>query len=759
MNATVLSRRALLAASGALLIGFSTEHPWVGTAQAAGLADLPPPPPDELDSFIAVQKDGSVIAFFGKVDPGQGVNVPIGQIVADELDVPYDHVQVVMGDTFRTVNQGGASGSTGIERGGISLRYAAAEARRVLIDRASSRLGVPAGDLGTADGAVFVLADPSRRVLYGDLTAGGPFDTKLRWNGKIGNELVSRGQAQPKSPSEYKIVGQSIPRSDIRANVFAQQHYVTDIRLPDMLHARVLRPPVAGAEPLSVDDSGLATIPTASLVRLEGPGGGTIVAVTAEREWNAIRAMDAVKISWSRPAPTFLAQAQLYDHIRAAPVVTRQEPVRRGDVASALESATRVISAEYEWPFQSHASMAGGCAVADVRPDSATVYSGTQKPHFQRDGLSRLLDLPPEDVRVIWTRGPGCYGRNDAGDAAMEAALLSRATGRPVRLQYMRDQGIAWDPKGPASIHRCRGGLDAMGEVIAYSFESKGFSRLNVNSAESDPRDTLPGQLLGMGQRPTQAFGYPGEAYGFPAMLLAWETIPPLLPNASPLRTTHLRDPVGPQINFASESFIDELAAAAGKDPIEFRLTNLRNPRGVSVIKAAAEKYGWQARPAAAARGKGDLLTGRGVAYAERAHTFVAVVVEIDIDRRTGMVHPKRWIVAHDCGLIVNPAGLQRTIEGNVLHASSRALLEEVAFDPDKVTSVDWVTYPILEIGQAPERIDVVAINRPDQPPAGAGEASSRPVAAAIANAIFDATGVRLRRAPFTPARVRGALA
>lgn len=759
MNATVLPRRALLAASGALLIGFSTEHPWIGMARAAASPDLPPPPPDELDSFIAVQKDGSVMAFFGKVDPGQGVDVPIGQIVADELDVPYDRVQVVMGDTFRTVNQGGASGSTGIERGGISLRYAAAEARRVLIDRASTRLGVPADELGTEQGAVFVLADPSRRIGYSDLTAGGPFDTRLRWNGKVGNELISRGQAQPKSPSEYKIVGQSIPRSDIRANVFAQQHYVTDIRLPDMLHARVLRPSVAGAVPLSVDDSGLAAIPDARLVRLEGSGGGTIVAVVAPREWNTIRAMDAVKISWSQPAPALPLQAQLYDHIRAAPVVARQEPGKRGDVATAFAGASRIISAEYEWPFQSHASMAGGCAVADVRPGSATVYSGTQKPHFQRDGLARLLDLPPESVRVIWTRGPGCYGRNDAGDAAMEAALLSRATGRPVRLQYMRDQGIAWDPKGPASIHRCRGGLNAQGEVTAYSFESKGFSRLDVNSAESDPRDTLPGQLLGMGQRPAQAFGFPAETYDFPAVLLSWETIAPLLPKASPLRTTHLRDPVGPQINFASESFIDELAAAAGKDPVEFRLGHIQNPRGVGVIKAAANEYGWQPRPAATARGSGHVLTGRGVAYAERAHTFVAVVVEIEIDRRTGMVHPNRWVVAHDCGLIINPAGLRRTIEGNILHASSRALLEEVAFDPHKVTSVDWVTYPILEIGQAPERIDVVTVNHPDQPPAGAGEASSRPVAAAIANAIFDATGMRLRRAPFTPAGVRGALA
>ncbi len=494
-------------------------------------------------------------------------------------------------------------------------------------------------------------------------------------------------------------------------------------------------------------------------MRLEGPDGGTIIAVVAEREWNAVRAMDAVKISWSQPAPAFPAQAQLYQHIRAAPVVARQEPVKRGDVAAALGGAARVVSAEYEWPFQSHASMAGGCAVADVRPGSATVYSGTQKPHFQRDGLARLLDLPPEAVRVIWTRGPGCYGRNDAGDVAMEAALLSRATGRPVRLQYMRDQGIAWDPKGPASVHVCRAGLNAQGEVTAYSFESKGFSRLDINSTESDPRDTLPGQLLGMGQRPAPAFGYPGERYGFPAMLLAWETIPPLLQNASPLRTTHLRDPVGPQINFASESFIDELAAAAGSDPIEFRLRYLQNPRGVGVIKAAAEKYGWQPRPAATARGTGEVLAGRGVAYAERAHTFVAVVVEIEIDRRTGVVQPTHWVVAHDCGLIVNPTGLQRTIEGNILHASSRALLEEVAFDLEKVTSVDWVTYPILGIGQAPERIDVVAINRPDQPPAGAGEASSRPVVAAIGNAIFDATGVRLRRAPFTPARVRGALA
>ena len=750
---TALSRRAMLAASGAIVVGFAAlpSH-----SNAAGALPIHKLSPDQLDSFIAIQPDGTVVALYGKMDPGQGVDVAIGQIVADELDVPMSMMRVIQGDTAYTLNQGGASGSTGVEKGGKALRYAAAEARRVLLARASARLGVPVDQLATADGAVFVRATPAQRLTYAALVAEGGFETTLNWNKIYGNDLFSPGEATPKPPSQYRVVGTSVPRQDIRDNVFGKQVYVTDIRVPGMLHARVIRPPVAGTQPASIDQSSIKDIPGVRVIQDKA-----ILAVVADKEWNAIRAQDALVVTWTKPAaPPFPEQSQLYNHIRSAPVLTRKDEVKTGDVTAAIAGAARQFSAEYEWPFQGHASMVGACAVVDARPDGVTAWTGTQKPHFAQMGISRLLDVPVDKVRAIWVRGPGSYGRNDAGDAVLEAALLSKLTGRPVRLQYSREQGTGWDPKGPPSVHRCQAGLDAQGHIVGYSFVSKGISRVDVDTNESDPRDTLPGQMLGLGRHPTQGFGYPTETYDYGAALLAWETIPPLLENASPLRTGHLRDPVGPQINFASESFIDELAAAAGADPVEFRLRHLTEPRGIAVVKAAAEKFGWQPRPAATGRdGAGDITRGRGVALALRGETLCAAMVEIELNRRTGVVRPVRWAVAHDCGLVINPANLRLTIEGNIIHGTSRALLEETMFSQENVTSVDWQSYPILDIRQTPDQIDITIINRPELPASGAGEASTRPVAAAIANAIFDATGVRLRRAPFTPARIKAALA
>lgn len=748
-----LSRRHLLQAGGALLVSFSTGPLLQARAAAAGRPALTP---DQLDSFIALQSDGTAIAFFGKMDPGQGVDVAIGQIVAEELDLPAAAVRVIQGDTAQTVNQGGASGSTGVEKGGVTLRYAAAEARRILVERAAVRLGLPPEQLATENGAVFVPGAPEKRVLYKDLLGDGYFETALQWNGQMGNELLARGRAQPKKPSEYKLVGQSVPRTDIRNNVFAQQTYVTDIRLPGMLHARMIRPPVVGAEPQSIDEASVRDIPGVRIVHERG-----LLAVLAEKEWNAIRAAQALKVTWTRPVDPLPDQAQLYDYLRTTPALAHKDELTKGDVAASLSGAARTVSATYEWPFQSHASMGGGCSVADVRPDGVTFWTGTQKPHYAQQGVARLLGLPVEKVRAIWTRGPGSYGRNDAGDAAMDAAYLSHAVGRPVRVQYMRDQGTGWDPKGPPSVHLCAAALDAQGQVVGFRFLSRGISRIDITPNESDPRDTLAGQLLGRGQNANQAFGAPAEAYTFDHQQRAWETVAPLVKNASPLRTSHLRDPVGPQINFASESFIDELAAATNTDPVAFRLSYLTNARAVAVIKAAAEKFGWQPRPdfPHPPASPGEIVRGRGMALAQRSDTLCAAMVEVEVNRTTGAVRPVRWAVAHDCGLIINPHNLVLTIEGNIIQGSSRALMEEVTYDRNMVTSLDWTSYPILDITQVPDRIDIVTINRPELPAAGAGEASTRPVAAAIGNAIFDATGIRLRRAPFTPERVKAAFA
>jgi nicotinate dehydrogenase subunit B len=375
-----------------------------------------------------------------------------------------------------------------------------------------------------------------------------------------------------------------------------------------------------------------------------------------------------------------------------------------------------------------------------------------------QDGLARILNVPLENVHVIWKMGPGSYGRNDADDAAMDAAVIAKAVGKPVRVQYMRDQGTGWDPKGPASIHIARAALDASGKVIGYDFLSKGFSRVDVNTNGSEPHDTLAGQTLGVALKSGDGFGVPAESYGFDNKRLAWETVAPLLDRASPLRSSHLRDPVGPQIHFASESFIDEIAAAVGADPIEFRLRHIKEPRDVAVIKAAAEAANWETRPSPRKDQTGNKVSGRGIAYAQRNGTRVAVIAEVDIDRTTGKIFARKFTVAHDCGQIINPDGLTKCIEGNIVQGISRALWEEVKFDNKSVTSVDWMTYPILDITETPAEVNVVLVNDPEIAPSGAGEPSIRPVAAAIGNAIFDATGVRIRRVPFSPEHVKAAL-
>ena len=751
------SRRAMLKAGGALVvaIGASVAGDVVLAANSAFLQDTRPAlMPSELSSYIAVNADGSVAAFFGKTDMAQGLYTAIGQIVAEELDVPFANVTVFMGDTATSVNQGGASGSTGIQEGGKQMRAAAAEARRVLVEIAADRLGLPSDQLTVTDGVVHAKADAGQKISYAEMIGGRYFDVQLDWNGKYGNPLYAPGKAKPKDASEYKVVGQPLTRFDIAPKVFCQEDYVGDVKVPGMVHGRVVRPPIAGAVPVNVDESSLKGIPGAKAVLQK-----RFLGVVADTEWEAVAAARALKVEWSSATPPFPSQSQLYDHIRAAPVRKRQvDGKETGNVDEAFKSAARVVDAEYEWPFQSHASMGPGCGVVEIKGDQVTVWTGSPKPHFCRDGVAAILGLPPEKVHGVSMAGAGAYGRNDAGDACIEAAVLARAVGKPVRMQYMRDQGTGWDPKGPASIHRARAAIDASGHVIAYEFISKGFSRIDVDTNESKPASTIAGQLLEAPLQSGDGFGVPAESYFFDNKRAAWETIAPLLGRASPLRTSHLRDPVGPQIHFASESFMDEVAAALSMDAVEFRLRYVKDPRDLAVIKTAAARSGWQARPSPRREQRGDQLTGRGMAYAQRSGTRVAIVAEVEVDRGSGKIWARKFSVAHDCGLIINPDGLKYTIEGNVIQGISRTLLEEVRFDNKSVTSVDWETYPILDITDTPAEIDVVLINHPEIAPSGAGEPSIRPMAAAIANAVFDATGVRMRRVPFTPDRVRAAL-
>jgi nicotinate dehydrogenase subunit B len=752
-----LSRRAILKTGGALVISIGTPITLdtvlaIGRASAQGTR--PPVTPDQLSSYIAVNADGTVAAYFGKMDMGQGLFVAIGQMVAEELDVPFGRIKVIMGDTATSVNQGGASGSTGIQLGGKQMRMAAAEARRVLVELAADKLSVPISELTVIDGVVTAKNEPAKKVSYADLIGGRYFNVQLDWNKQTGNLLYAPGKAQPKPAAEHKIVGQPIRREDIAPKVFCQEDFCTDVKVPGMVHARVIRPPVAGSAPIRVDEGSIRNIPGARVVLDKA-----FLAVVADTEWGAIQAMQQLMIDWSNTAAPFPDQAALFDHIRQAPVRhSETESKQIGNIAEAFRSAARVVEAEYEWPFQSHASMGPACAVVEIKDGQATCWSGSQKPHFVRDGVARTLGLPMDKVRAIWVVGPGSYGRNDADDCAADAAVIAQAIGKPVRLQYMREQGTGWDPKGPASIHRARAAIDASGKVTAYEFTSKGFSRIDVQTNGGMPADTLAGQLLGVPLVINDGFGFPAESYAFDAKRLAWETVAPLLDRGSPLRSAHLRDPVGPQIHFASESFIDEVAAALNVDPVEFRLRHVKNSRDIAAIKAAAEKSGWVSRPSPRRDQTGNTVSGRGIAYAQRNGTIVAIISEVDVDRSSGRIYARKFTVAHDCGQIINPDGLTKTIEGNIVQGVSRTLWEEVRFDHNNVTSVDWLTYPILDITETPQAIDVVLINRPELPPSGAGEPSIRPVAAAIANAIFDATGVRIRRVPFSPDRVKAAL-
>jgi CO/xanthine dehydrogenase Mo-binding subunit len=717
--------------------------------------------PASLDTWLAFDATGAVTAFFGKMDMGQGVDTAIAQVVAEELDVDVARVSVVMGDTHRTPNQGGASGSSGCRLGANALRNAAAEARRVLVARASERLGAPAAELRVTDGTVFVAANRDRAVTYRELIADG-FATELDWNGRYGNNLDVTGAAEPKSPSEYRVVGTPVPRKDIAGKVLATTEFCHHVRLPGMLHARTLRPPVANAVPVRVDEASIAEIPGARVVRK-----ADFIAVVAPTEWHAIKAARALRVTWSETPPPFPRADALFDHIRRAPVASDSSrggfggagaPIDAAPTLATIAGAPQRVEAEYEVPFQSHARMGPSVGVADVRDGEALVYSDTQKSHDTRDGIAKILGLPPEKVRVVWKPGPGSYGRSDADEAAFEAAVISQLVGAPVRVQWMRNEGHAWDPKAPACVISCKAGLTAANEVAAWYFHAKGFSGWDVRFNASEPKDTLVGQLLGFAKGDDHNFGTPAESYAFPNAVKFWETIAPLQERASPLRCAHMRAPQEPQLHFAHECFIDEVAAAAGIDPIALRLKHLRDAREIAVLEEVARLSNWQSRATPATARTGAVLRGRGVAINSGFGGYVATVCEVEVERATGRVWPRRFFVAHDCGLIINPRGLKGTIEGNVVQGVSRTLFEEVRFDERGVNSIDWATYPILEVGDAPESIEIATINRPEEPSGGAGEPAHVTIPAAIANAVFDATGIRMRRLPLTAERMKAAL-
>jgi CO/xanthine dehydrogenase Mo-binding subunit len=749
-----INRRNLLAGAGALVV--SVTLPGVKAhAATSTLASRLPLKPEQLATYISINQDGSAVGWIGKVDMGQGTDIGWIKMIAEELDLPTDRVSMVQGHSDVTINMGGASGSTGIWKGGAAMRNAAAEARRALLEMASEKLGVPVERLTVTDGVVSDKNEAAKKISYGELIGGRHFDLQLEWNNVIGNDLMVKGKAKPKSPSEYKTVGKpGTRRRDVAPKVLGTMEYMVDVKVPGMLHGRMIRPPVAGAVPTAVDESSVKDIPGVKVVWQKG-----FLGVVAPKEWDAIRASEKLKVAWSDAKPPFPSQATLYEHIRKAPVVKEDPEKKTGDVDAAFASAAKVVEATYEWPFQSHAPMSPACGVADVREGEATIWTGSQKAHYGAQGVAKMLNLPVEKVKAVQMIGPGSYGRNDAGDAVMDAAVLSKAVGKPVRVQGMRYEGHGWDPKAPASVHVSRAAVDKDGKVTAWKFETKAFSKRDTLNNEGSPEHTLAGQLMDLPLKPVMLFGHPDETYGFPAIHKTSATIAPLLDRASPLRSAHLRDPGGPQTHFAVESFMDELALAINMDPVEFRIRNLKNPRDVALIKVVAEKAGWQPHVGARKQLKGDVYVGQGIAYAARGGTRVAMIAEVEVNRTTGKVWAKRFTVAHDCGQIIAPDLLRLTIEGNIVQSTSRALWEEVKFDSKSVTSVDWKSYPIVDIADAPETIDIILIDHPELPPTGAGEGSTRPTAGALANAIFDATGIRLRQAPFTPERLKAGMA
>jgi len=757
------SRRQFVKDAGGLLIGFSLGNP-ATLPRMIGIPAPPEtihtPPAASLDSWLRIERDGTIRVFTGKTDIGMGVQTALIQIVAEELDVSPQSVSFVMGDTGMTVDQGGVGGSTSVMLGSKPLRNAAAIARFLLLRLASSRFDVPVEQLQAKNGIVSVRGDAGKSVAYGILAAESQLKDELTVSGQ-GFALNVEGLGKPKAPASYTVVGQSIPRVDIPPKVLGQFRYVTEVRVTGMLHGRVVRPPGAGATLVHVDETSIKSIP--GLIRIVVRG--NFVGVVAESEWSAVRAAEALKITWTKPAHAFPEQNELYQHMRNTPAKASKAGTTSGDAVAGFAGAARLVKATYEWPFQSHSTMGPGCAVADVRLDGVTtIWSGCQKPHALRKGIADLVKLPVDAVQVNWVEDAGSYGRPGFEDAAADAAVLSQAVGKPVRVQWMRSDMSGWGTKGPAVTCDLRAGLDAHGRVTGFEFTSRAFSGGEIFYHPDTAGNFLAAQLMGVpnstGKDEFAEFGEHSASYNFANIHAVAHVVPALFPSASPLRTTHLRDPEGPAVTFAVESFLDEVAAAARVDPIDFRIAYLDDPRAKAALASVAERAGWDRRASPKANGgTGDIVTGRGVAFGTRRGTYVATVAEVEVNRRTGAVRVRRLVCAHDCGLIINPDGLRGTIEANLIQSMSRSLKEEVMFNRDTVTSVDWQTYPVARSLDIPEQVDIVLLNHPELPAAGAGEPASRPTAASIANAIFDATAARVRQAPLTPPRIKAALA
>ena len=688
----------------------------------------------QVDSFLEIRADGAITIYTSKVDVGTGMRIAIAQMAAEELGVGADRITVVDGDTARCPNSGGTGGSTGLTRGGTAVRQAAATARQALLRRAAEQLHVLEGDLAIDAGEVRT-RDGARRIGIGRLVAGRRL------------EVLVDPKAPLASPAGYAVVGTSPRRPDVPAKCAGRYTFIQDVTVPGMVHARVVRPPSLGARLQSVDASSIAAIPGVSVVRVE-----SFLAVVSEDAWAATRAAAELKATWTewRELP---GHDQLEPYLRKGVVDRDQTFVDRGNAAEALGTAARTLAATYFWPCQSHASLGPSCAVADVRADGTTIWTSSQVTYGLRATLARVFGLAPEAMRVIFVEGSGSYGTNGADHAAADALLLSQRLKRPVRVQWSRQDEHGWDPKGPQQLLDLRAGLDAEGRLTAWQTEMwiptnrRGARILLAADAAGLPQDA------GRDAAAIYENGDPSYAVDHVRVLAHWL-------RDTPLNPSNLRAPGKPGNVFAVESFTDEIAAATATDPLAFRRARISDPRALEAIDRAAAAFGWQPRPSPNPDRRADgRLVGRGMAYTryKNAENYVATFMEVAVDPASGVISVARVVCAHDCGLVVNPDALKNQIEGAITQALSRAIHEEVQFDRSRVTSVDWASYPILRFDELPA-IEVILIERRDQPLWGAGEAATVPVAAALGNAVFDATGVRFRRVPFTAARVLAGL-
>jgi nicotinate dehydrogenase subunit B len=725
---TAIDRRKFIGGAGALIVSFA--FPSFGRAAVASVTksvDL-----NSVDSFLAIGADGEVTVYSGKVDLGTGLRTALSQIVAEELDVPFSKVTLIQGDTDLTPDQGVTYGSLSIQNGGTQLRQAAATARRALLLEAAKRFNVTPDSLHIAEGIVI-----------------GPNDKRLPLQALIsqhGLQIKMDKTAPLKSPDDFTLVGRPVQRLDIPDKVTGRFTYMQDLKVPGMYHGRVVRPPALGATIVSVDESSVARIPgIIKVVRQEN-----FLGVVASSEWAAIIGAQQLSVRWTEwlGLPD---QAQLWEYVRHTAIAKHDVTSNTGDSAHALNGAAQRLSATYDFAIHTHGSIGPSCAVAQFEGDQLLCWSASQGTHNLRKQLAAMFSLPDEKVRCIYIDGAGCYGRNGHEDAAADAALLARAVNAPVRVQWMRADEHGWDPKGPPTLLDMRAGLEADGKISAWESELyvpdgvAGYVALI--GADLAKLDSL-GKLSPGGVIQDLAIPYSIENVKTTAHRLA----------STPFKPSWIRSPGRTQNSFANESFFDEIAAQIGVDPLDIRLQYLHDERGKELLERLATLSRWRQRPRP--NRQAPRSVGHGLAYIkyELVRTYVGVVCEAEVDRQTGSIAVKKFFVAHDCGQIINPDGLRNQIEGNVVQTVSRVLKEEVSFNRSRVTSVDWSSYPILQFPEVPEVL-MDLIDRPHEVPWGGGEPTAALIPAAISNAVFDAIGVRLRSVPFTPGKVKAAIA